>query len=290
MMIRAKTYIADLVSIDAIVTVYYYHMTGGSSSGDKHNFWEFQYVDKGVFNVVLDGVRHNLTEGQIIMYAPDSHHSSADDVYDANVGIVSFESSSPALFENHSRVITITRNMRELLAQIITDGVDIFVPVPKGSGLKGLVPKEGVTTSQLQILKHKLELFLTELCIGNENGRAKTAGTNQSNYHKSQLEKIEDFLKSNLDKNLSLEDLCCEFSISESKLKNIFKEEKNTSPIAYFNSLKIMKAKQLINESTMNFSQIAECLGFSYVNYFSKVFKKKTGMTPSEYSKSICKK
>ena len=45
--VRAKTYINDLVSVDSIVTVYYLSMTGGGTSGDSHDFWEFQYVDKG---------------------------------------------------------------------------------------------------------------------------------------------------------------------------------------------------------------------------------------------------
>lgn len=51
--------------------------------------------------------------------------------------------------------------------------------------------------------------------------------------------------------------------------------------------MKIEFAKQLIREDQMNFTQISDFLGYSSIHYFSRQFKKITGMTPSEYSSSI---
>ena len=288
--IRAKTYINDLVSVDSIVTVHYLSMTGGGTSGDSHDFWEFQYVDKGAYNIMVDGTRYDLNEGQFIMFPPNAHHYGSGEKYRAQIGIVSFEASSPILFENHSKVITLSKFEKELLSDIITGGVDIFIPASPESGLTGLVPREEISTTELQKLKHKLEMLLTEICLGNETDTKGTVGTNKSNYIKTQFEEIEDYLKANIDKNFTLEDLSREFSISTSKIKLLFKEECDESPIAHFTSLKIKKAKQLIRESSLNFTQISESLGFTYVHYFSKVFKEKTGQTPTEYAKSIYKK
>ncbi len=288
--VRAKTYINDLVSVDSIVTVYYLNMTGGGTSGDSHDFWEFQYVDKGAYNIMIDDKRFDLTEGQFILFPPNARHYGTGEKYDAQIGIVSFESSSPALFENHSKIITLSKTEKELLSGIITGGVDIFVPVSPESGFTGLIPRKDTTPAELAKLKHRLEMLLTEVCINSENDKLKALGTNNSNYVKTQFEEIEDFLKTNLDKNFTLEDLSREFSISTSKIKLLFKEECEESPIAHFTSLKIKKAKQLIRESGLNFTQISESLGFTYAHYFSKVFKEKTGLTPSEYAKSIYKK
>ena len=293
MQIRAKTYIADLVSVASIVTVYYYHLQGRAGAphpGERHNFWEFQYVDKGSYHVLLDGARYDLNEGQMILFAPNAHHCSEGEAFSAHVGIVSFESASPILQEKHAKVVTLPTHMRTLLSDIVTCGVEMFVPVPPESGLKGVVPRKGVPTEQLQLLKHKLEFFLTEFCMKDTEETEKAVGSNRSNYQRSQFDKIEDYLKANLSKNLSLEDMSNALSISQSKLKKIFKEERDSSPIAYFNALKILRAKQLLKESTLNVSQIAEALGFTYENYFSKVFKEKTGLSPSEYAKSIYKK
>ena len=51
--------------------------------------------------------------------------------------------------------------------------------------------------------------------------------------------------------------------------------------------MKIDAAKQLIRSQRLNFTQIADRLGYTSVHYFSRQFKKVTGMTPSEYSVSI---
>lgn len=286
---RAKTYINDLISIDSIVTVYYLHLTGGSTDGDRHNFWEFQYVDRGNFQIMLDGKRFDADCGQFILYPPDAVHSGTGEKYDARIGIVSFESSSPALDTIHSKIITLTKMQKELLSDIITNGVDIFVPAPPESGFVGLVPKSGTSSSRLQKLKHQLEMFLSDIYFSSEEN-CRTEGANKENYRKSQFLEIEDYMKDNIDTNLSLEDLSEKFSISVSKLKSIFKVECDQSPIAYFTSLKIKEAKRLIKQSTLNFTQISESLGFSSVHYFSKLFKEKTGLTPSEYAKSIYKK
>ena len=51
--------------------------------------------------------------------------------------------------------------------------------------------------------------------------------------------------------------------------------------------MKIDAARQLIRSRRLNFSQIADALGYTSVHYFSRQFKKVTGMSPSEYSASI---
>ena len=43
----------------------------------------------------------------------------------------------------------------------------------------------------------------------------------------------------------------------------------------------------MIRDTSLNFTQISQALGFSTVHYFSKLFKEKVGMSPSEYAKSI---
>ena len=62
------------------------------------------------------------------------------------------------------------------------------------------------------------------------------------------------------------------------------------SPNSYFISLKIDAAKDMICNTDLNFTQIAENLGFTTIHYFSKLFKDKVGISPSEYAKAIYKK
>ena len=57
--------------------------------------------------------------------------------------------------------------------------------------------------------------------------------------------------------------------------------------IEFFTRMKIDFAKQLIRENDMNFTQISDFLGYSSIHYFSRQFKKLSGMTPTEYATSI---
>lgn len=285
----SKTYINNLISISSIITVYYRKLRGnGNASGEQHNFWEFQYVDEGEWRIMVGGTYHILSEGQFLLFAPNDHHCVRDERISAQVSIMSFESQSPALEALCSRVISLNARQREIITEMISEGIDMFDPSAPGSELLGMVPRKGVPSAKFQILKAKLELFLTDLYYS-ENSIPARGVTNSSNYHKTQFEEIERYLTENLDKNFTLEELSRKFSISPSKLKAIFKEECKTSPMDYFTVLKVNKAQQLIRDTNLSFAEIAESLGFSYSYYFSKVFKQKTGLTPTEYMRSVYK-
>ena len=58
-------------------------------------------------------------------------------------------------------------------------------------------------------------------------------------------------------------------------------------PMHYLNDLRIEKAKELISTNTMKLSDVASMVGFSDSLYFSRVFKKTTGIPPKEYQQSL---
>ena len=97
-----------------------------------------------------------------------------------------------------------------------------------------------------------------------------------------------DYLSQNLNKNVSLEEIADELFFSVSYVKTAFKKHTGKPVMQAFAELKIKRAQRLIKKG-MHFSKIASELGFSSSQYFSKVFKSITHMTPSEYKKSLIK-
>lgn len=95
------------------------------------------------------------------------------------------------------------------------------------------------------------------------------------------------FMHENISHDLHIDTICARFSFSRTRIKELFKDKMGIGLIHYFTQLKIEKAKELIRESTLNFTEIAESLGFSSIHYFSNVFKKIVDMRPSEYAKSV---
>ncbi len=59
------------------------------------------------------------------------------------------------------------------------------------------------------------------------------------------------------------------------------------SVVNYLTDLRLGQAKRMIREGNLNFTQVAEYVGYDSIYYFSALFKKRTGMTLTEYAKSL---
>ena len=95
------------------------------------------------------------------------------------------------------------------------------------------------------------------------------------------------YINFNLSKSLSLKILAEEFNVIPNYLSTIFKKEVNVSLTDYINSQRINLAIKLLNTSDMQIQDIAWYVGINDVNYFTKLFKKKIGYTPTQYKKKI---
>ncbi len=94
-----------------------------------------------------------------------------------------------------------------------------------------------------------------------------------------------------LEKNISKPEINNEFlakriGISEVYLRKLFATHYRTSPKQYILDMRIQKAKSLLTNGVLSITAISEECGFSSLYHFCRIFKEKTGFTPSEYSKN----
>ncbi len=85
------------------------------------------------------------------------------------------------------------------------------------------------------------------------------------------------------DPNLMLQDVAGEVSMSQSHFSTVFAQETGITFTQYLTALRIGKAKELLAATNMRSSEIAFAVGYNDAHYFSYLFKKQTGVTPSEY-------
>lgn len=106
----------------------------------------------------------------------------------------------------------------------------------------------------------------------------------------SRVLKIKDaqcYIIENYNKDIRIAELSALSGITEAHFRRLFKEIYGMSPVKYINSLKVNQAKGLMENSNLSISQIAEQVGCSDVYYFSRMFKKHTGLSPLEFKKNI---
>jgi len=284
-----RTSLTDFLSVRSIVSVLHVELENRICNGESHDFPELLYVESGHHTLKVDGVKHTMEPGQLIFYAPHAFHEG-DEASSAKLGIISFEAELPQLFPFYNRVITLTGGQQRILSQILSEGLSAFHRAPKESGLHGMVPRADIADYTLQQLKNQLELFLIDLYRTAEPQKPRSVAANQENFRSEQFSAVRKYLEAHLGENLTLAQIGDGCSMSVPKLKLLCREQQGCGPIAYFIGLKITAAKKMICDSSMSFTQIAEALGFHSVHYFSKLFKEKTGMTPSEYARSVYKK
>lgn len=91
------------------------------------------------------------------------------------------------------------------------------------------------------------------------------------------------FLKLNIERPLTVENIATHFSYSISYFSALFRKETGRSPIEYFIQLKIHYACQLLDQSSLKIKEIAQKVGYEDAFYFSRQFSKIMGCAPSHY-------
>jgi len=280
----------SVIEINEIVSLFYFEYAKDFVfQGESHDFWEFLYVDKGQVEVMADTEGYQLQQGEMIFHKPNEFHSVwANGKIAPNLIVVSFVCNSPAMKFFENKILKAGEEEKNILANLIRERTHCF-----NKRLNEFITVKDKRPDELfgaqQLIKIYLELLLITLIRNN------TAIKKQERISSLTRRRAEDdlvnrmicFMKQNIEKNLTVDDFCREFSLSRTRIKSLFKDRMQTGIIQYFRRMKIERAKELIREENYNFSEIAERLGFSSVHYFSHVFKKITDMTPSEYAVSV---
>ena len=100
------------------------------------------------------------------------------------------------------------------------------------------------------------------------------------------LKNAVEYLKTHFAESITLNDVAEKLYVSTYYLSRMFKKETNQNFVDYLNELRIEKAKELLKDVRFKTYEIADAVGISDAHYFSKIFKKYAGITPTEFRDS----
>ncbi|NBI92487.1 response regulator [Lachnospiraceae bacterium] len=149
-------------------------------------------------------------------------------------------------------------------------------------GVKGFLLKP-LSSSKLEEALRKIKITLD----GKKDEISAFGQKNLQIMSKEQIaDCVEQYLKENFSKQISLKDISEKMGFSADYLSHLYKKQKNSSPIKYLTSLRINHAKHLLaNYPDLDMETIGEMSGYPDPAYFSKAFKKQTGVYPSQFVK-----
>jgi len=258
---------------------------------ETHNFWELSYVDRGCIVERQNGESYLIKAGEMLLCKPNARHScQAWQNSRASVVDIEFylEGALPESFA--SRILILSEEEKLCMKTIVREASQTYAEFdnapPAAASLKKL---SSAPYGSEQILCNRLEELLIYACRNDRNVH-KSSRLLSSQFPDSGG-KLSDWVCSYIQihyaRKLTLKQLADVHSVSVTQLKRVFRQQTGQTVMAFLNAVRIREAKRLLREGDRSVGQVAEQTGFADVHYFCAVFKKQTGMTATEYMKSV---
>ena len=237
-----------------------------------------------------------LKKGDIAFHQPNEFHNvQAVSGIAPNLVVISFQCTDDAMRFFKKKILQIDETERNLLADIIIEARRCFDCRLDDPYLQNMPMKEPdlfgaeqmIHLLLTQFIIHLIRRYSAPLMLHKRLPRLESIKATKSRSDTEVFNRIVGYLEEKLNTRVTIEQICHDNLIGRSQLQKIFKEQCNMGIIEYFSLMKINAAKELMRTNQMNFTQISEHLGYTSIHYFSRQFKKVTGMTPSEYASSI---
>ena len=227
-----------------------------------------------------------LNQGSIIFHKPNEWHNIHSDSESAtNVAVISFECNSSAMDFFKNKILSAGQEQKIIISKIISEYTSAFSTPLDNPYTNRLVRKAEQQIGSEQLLRQYLAEFLISLLRQNSpmQGRSQLSINRES----SLLNMLVNYMLDHITESITISDLVRYSGTNKTTISAVFRNNFNMSVMEYFISLKIDLAKKYLREDNYNITQISDILGYSGIHYFSRQFKKVTGMSPSEYSSSI---
>jgi len=245
---------------------------------ESHDFWEICYAVSGEVTLFLENKKLNVPEKHLVLVPPNKKHSYfSENGNQSRAFVICFDSFSHTLDAISGNLFSPDAVQLNCMDIIMEECATTFC-MNESDHLEVLPgPRFGGQQALLLQLEYLLISLVRRMSV---DKNSTIVFFSDENFYEDLTRDVLRFLRENVHKKLSLEDVCSKFSYSKSFLCKIFKEQTGKTLLSSFTDLKLEEAKKLLAETKQSVTGIACSLGFREVKYFDSIFKKHTGMTP----------
>ncbi len=262
--------IMQKLRVESLCTFFYQEKEQGFLfPGQAHPMVELTYVDRGTVHSVADGRELLLEQGDMVIYGPNQWHMQYADIGVApRMVTLSFTVSGCDLSELTNLRIQASQKVTVLLQQMLRE-------------------QEQAAPHSADMLLSLLTMLLITLLRERADGQAAEPVHAVANGENRIIGRTQQYISDHVREKLSVPIIAKNVGVSPSYLTALFQKHLQIAPGEYLRRIKLQESKQMIREGNMNFTEIAQALQYSTVHHFSRQFKEKFGITPSEYAKSV---
>ncbi|WP_168119883.1 AraC family transcriptional regulator [Paenibacillus sp. HB172176] len=257
------------VTIDKVLHLQYKGRWGGYGEVTKVPHHLLLFMDEGSCSYVIDGETYTVRKGEVLFMAADTPRQG-----------IAADGRSHAKYSVHWK------------------GAGMFEPFPKLN--KPAVKFETAAIygylNQMYARMHHLcegkERYCEALChsmllemtvrIHQQTERKRPAGKQAT-----AMKLVHDYIAQYYQEPLSIEELALHAGRNATHLITSFRKQFGKAPLAYMHQLRIARAEELLLSTDARIEDIASELGYCDAAYFSRMFKRLTGMTPSAFRRML---
>ena len=262
--------VAQRLRVESLYTFFYQEKEQGFIfPGEAHPMPELTYVDQGSLHSVVDGQDLLLEQGDIMIYMPDQWHMQYADMGVAPRFVtISFELAGQDLQKLKNRKFKAPQQAVTLLQQMLREQE---------------APDDHSGDMTIAMLGQLLVILLRQV----DAPAVKLKTSNAVHSENEIIRRAQQYISAHIREKLTVPGVASRVDVSPSYLTALFHKNLQISPGEYIRRIKLQESKQMIRENSMTFTEIAAALQYSTVHHFSRQFKEKFGITPTEYAKSV---
>lgn len=238
---------------------------------EGRNDYQLLYIASGKGHYYLDGKETIVTKGNMVLYRPGEpqiYYYYAKDK--TEVYWVHFTGSE---VENLLLRYGLPKNENVFFTGASPDYQWLYGQIIREMQLK----RENYEDLLTLLMRHIL------LMINRYIKEDLSSGSDVMN----EIERATHYFNDNYNKNIMIEQYAKEHLMSKNWFIYSFKQIMKVTPMQYIISLRISAAKNYLENTTYNISEIANLVGYDNALYFSRIFSRHTGLSPTEYRKNL---